>query len=113
MNILDSILKLLEEKNNYPELDIGNRCGGTGYIDFITMEEVTNSIMWGRDIYNRYFLVFKLLIEGKIVLQTLFERYSDKKYRKRSFRRVLIHYYSIRILILEFPNKSIFKVNEK
>lgn len=80
MDISQYIIKLLEEKNNHPKLDIGNRLGSTGYIDFITLEEVTSSIMWGLDIHRRPFIVLKLLIDGDIVLQTIFQRYTDKLY---------------------------------
>ena len=74
------ILDFVEESVSHPVLDVGNMCGSTSYIDFITMEKVTSPIMWGVDSCRRHFIVLKLMIEGKIILQTLFQRYRDDDY---------------------------------
>ena len=75
------ILDLIEKSVENPLLDIKNRKGSTGYIDFVTMEEVTSPIMWGVASCRRHFIVLKLLIDWKmIVLQTLFQRYTDDEY---------------------------------
>jgi hypothetical protein len=68
---------LLKEVKPFPKLNIGNRQGATDYIDFIKLDEVTSPIMWGKDKFNRYFIVLKLFIDNKIILQTFFQRYSD------------------------------------
>jgi hypothetical protein len=69
--------ELVLELDKFPKLDIGNRMGTTDYIDFLKMEEITHPIMTGLDIFKRYFIVMKLLVDGRIVLQTIFQRYSD------------------------------------
>ena len=74
------ILDFVEESVSHPVLDVGNMCGSTSYIDFITMEKVTSPIMWGVDSCRRHFIVLKLMIEGKIILQTIFQRYKDDEY---------------------------------
>jgi hypothetical protein len=53
------------------------------YIDFIQPTEMTSSIMRGVDCFNRPFLSFKTTLENssqpnRIVVQTLFKRYTDK-----------------------------------
>ena len=47
---------------NCPILDLGNRVGWTQYIDFITWDEVNYPIMKGRDKFNRYFIVIKMIV---------------------------------------------------
>lgn len=71
---IDEFISLAKQ---YSYLDLGNRIGETGYIDFIKEEEVTDSIMYGKDIFNRNFIIIKLYINNKPVIQTLFERYID------------------------------------
>jgi hypothetical protein len=79
-NFQSIILDLVEESVAHPVLDVKNWCGSTGYIDFITMEDITSPIIWGVDSCRRHFIVLKLMIEGKIILQTLFQRYTDDDY---------------------------------
>ena len=50
--------------------------GPTGYIDFITWNEVIYPIMWGTDRYNRLFFVIKGYINNKRILQTIFQRHE-------------------------------------
>jgi len=68
--------------NDYPILDIGNRQGKTGYIDFIKPSELMNhSIMKGIDNSNRRFIVFKseTVVNRRNVemFTTFFQRYSN------------------------------------
>ena len=66
------------EADQYPTLDLKGRTGVTDYIDFITMKDLgDNSIMKGVDRFRRNFVVMKLYIDGRIILQTVFQRYSD------------------------------------
>lgn len=66
------------EADQYPTLDLKGRTGATDYIDFITMDDLgDNSIMKGVDRFSRNFVVMKLYIDGRIILQTVFQRYSD------------------------------------
>jgi hypothetical protein len=60
-----------------PILDLGNREGWTQYIDFIKWEEVDYPFMKGRDKYNRYFIVVKMIINEKKIMQTYFQRYTS------------------------------------
>ncbi len=62
-----------------PILDIGNRMGATQYLDFLSWDEVTYPVMKGTDIYGRYFIVIKMLVNDKKIMQTFFKRYSDGK----------------------------------
>lgn len=63
-------------------LDIGDRIGHTGYIDFIQKNEVTDSVMRGVDKFGRKFLVAnaEYVYENgsKVPLFfTFFQRYND------------------------------------
>ena len=60
-----------------PILNTGNRIGPTGYIDYISKEEVTHAVMKGKDCYGRKFIVIKAIIDNKICIQTFFQRYAD------------------------------------
>lgn len=60
-----------------PILDIGNREGYTGYIDFITCGLMTASTMKGIDKHNRPFISIRFRQNDIIQVLTLFKRYSD------------------------------------
>ena len=69
MALSSYIIALNDTVEKYPILDIGLRRGQTGYID---IKEVTSPIMRGTDNWGRKFIVLKLSIDGKLVLQTFF-----------------------------------------
>jgi hypothetical protein len=71
--LINSIWTIVRQ---YSRLDLGDSMGLTEYIDFIHLDEVTESVMWGYDIFNRKFFVLKMIIEDTIILQTFFQRYS-------------------------------------
>lgn len=69
-----------------PELDIGDRCGSTGYIDIIRQDEIDGVMMKGMDAHGRRFIVWKALVtienpNGKNIVYptftTFFKRYPD------------------------------------
>ena len=65
----------------YPKLEIGERGGETGYIDFIKPSEVKYPIVQGVDKFNRPFFCIHLKgLKGEkeiTFFQTFFQRYSD------------------------------------
>ena len=73
---LRDIMKEIMSRN-YPILDIGNREGHTGYIDFINDDEVIYPVMKGKDNDNRPFIIVKVIISNKVYVQTFFQRYYD------------------------------------
>jgi len=80
-----NLLIALNKLNNlqFNILDIQDRCGSTGYIDFITNKELNNNnVMQGIDSSNRSFFVLKAEIvysnNTKIkTLTTFFQRYTS------------------------------------
>lgn len=69
--------------NQYPILDIGNRRGATGYLDFLTTQDLTHPIMRGVDSAGRPFISLKLRSSrpddlGEEFVVTLFQRYIDE-----------------------------------
>ena len=64
---------------NIPTLYIGNKQGHTDYIDFITLDDMTHSIMRGIDVYNRRFIVIKMIINNIQLMQTFFQRYPERE----------------------------------
>jgi hypothetical protein len=66
-----------------PILDIKQREGNTGYIDFIKSDDMKYPIMKGVDIFNRPFVAMKLntfnieTSEKNCIVGTFFQRYSD------------------------------------
>ena len=84
----------LSERSEYVEkmrkmkfdiLDIGNKNGATGYLDFITPDDISsNAIMKGTDCLGRPFFVFKAHIElsnGDVMstFSTFFQRFFDDR----------------------------------
>jgi hypothetical protein len=68
-----------------PILNIGNRTGITGYLDFIKKTEISENVVKGKDCFNREFIVFKSTITyndgSKIETFTiLFQRYQNDKF---------------------------------
>ena len=64
---------------NVPELDLKDRQGNTDYIDFIKEEELgENSVMKGKDKFNREFVVMKVRCGDNQYFQTFFKRYSSE-----------------------------------
>ena len=77
---MDNELLLL--LSDYPLLNIYDKKGLTGYIDFIHINEITNSIMTGIDCYNRPFftLTVDLYYSDDTIISTFttfFKRYTD------------------------------------
>ena len=85
-------VKLTDNQNNLPILDIGNRYGNTDYIDFIKQEEAFDNpqvnMVYGKDKYNRAFYCIRGLValikyngehETYSFYQTFFQRYTDGK----------------------------------
>lgn len=65
-------------------LNINNKVGMTGYIDFITVQDMKYNIMHGTDCYNRSFIAFKVNLinkndseDKKQIVGTFFQRYTD------------------------------------
>lgn len=73
-------------KLEYNNLNVGNMKGSTGYIDYISLDDVgTNDVMIGRDFASRRFVVFKAQIEfsngiKKQTFTTFFQRYNDNNF---------------------------------
>ena len=67
-----------------PMLDLGEKVGFTGYIDFIRPNDMISPMMVGRDVHGRRFIAVCVDIYGKDNKEylgsgvgTFFERYSD------------------------------------
>ena len=79
--------ELINQIYNYdcPILNIGDRKGHTGYIDFIQEKELgLNSVMKGMDCIQRPFIIIKaelVLSNGDTIptISTFFQRYNDCK----------------------------------
>ena len=69
----------------FPNLNLGNRYGLTGYIDFISPEELgNNNVMMGFDNSSRQFVVFKAELEypnglKKKTFTTFFKRHTHNE----------------------------------
>ena len=70
--------KLVKFVENYPDLDIGDRVGGTGYIDFLRWDEIPYPVMKGKDCENRFFIVMKVMVEGEKLMQVIFQRFEAR-----------------------------------
>ena len=83
-NERESIMKNIVARD-YPILDIGQKVGHTGYIDFIKESDVPDPVMKGIDMHNRPFFVVNanvINIDGTKtkLFETFFQRYSNDKY---------------------------------
>lgn len=63
-----------------PSLNIGERMGSTGYLDFLNPTELSGPIMKGVDRFNRPFISLKVRHRenGALSVITLFQRYTDR-----------------------------------
>lgn len=82
-NIINDYMTNIMERN-YPILDVGEKEGSTGYIDYINFNDLSAPIMKGYDKYNRPFFVIRALLtnsDGSTfkTIETFFQRYSDHK----------------------------------
>lgn len=80
----ESIHEHMEQimNKNFPILNIGECNGSTGYLDFITFNDLYAPVMKGHDQFNRAFFVICAVItksDGSTVksMETFFQRYSD------------------------------------
>lgn len=74
------VLGGMEAVLNMPVLDLGDREGLTGYIDFIQPSEVGAPIMSGLDKYNRPFFTLRIQYGPRpdmVYVETLFQRYVN------------------------------------
>lgn len=75
----------LELTQTAPILDVGKSMGHTDYIDYLSVEEVSEPIMRGVDCCKRPFVVMKFHVttpnnKQHFVMQTFFQRYTDSPY---------------------------------
>lgn len=74
---MNKFIKYNIDFDNFPTLYLNEKYNGRSYIDFIKFDEVEYPVMKGYDIHNRPFIVIKMKIEDKILMQTFFKRYTD------------------------------------
>lgn len=88
MSIHPDVVAILKEAkynvDDIPVLNIGERMGSTGYVDFIKSSEMTSSVMKGVDHAKRAFVSFDIQCDGKKEgytggrgVITCFQRYTD------------------------------------
>ena len=63
-----------------PQLDLGQKVGDTGYIDFLKEDDVPEKLMGGTDVYGRPFITFKGCVDNTRVMETIFQRYTSPSY---------------------------------
>ena len=72
------ILNVLNFHNQYPLLRFKNNFfGGTGYIDRIRLSDVSSPVMLGIDKFERPFFTLRMNVNGEMILQTFFQRYTN------------------------------------
>ena len=83
MSVSEEVKRIARDIFNIdcPTLDVGQRVGHTGYIDFINKNELTGSYVKGIDKHGRKFVSFVATIEykdgeKKNTFTTLFQRYT-------------------------------------
>jgi hypothetical protein len=59
-----------------PELDLGDKCGSTGYLDFLRPEDMTAPVMRGSDKYGRPFVAFRMERKAQVQVEVVFRRYT-------------------------------------
>lgn len=84
----EQFLRIIESS---PNLDLKDRVGSTGYIDFLNVSELISPLMGGYDKFNRPFITVRgyylshsrdsnnIITTKKPFFQTFFQRYSDGK----------------------------------
>jgi hypothetical protein len=77
-NTVTSLFGKEKDFDQLPVLDIGDRIGDTGYIDFISPEEMSAPIMRGKDQFGREFFVVRATNtkDGKKTCYAFFQRYK-------------------------------------
>ena len=83
MELKKTLIRDILLSTDIPELNLGERVGDTGYIDFIKINEISSPLMRGVDIYNRTFFTICADIiytdEMRVpTFTTIFKRYSDE-----------------------------------
>ena len=63
--------------SKFPIFNTGNKNGYTDYIDYLKWYEITHSIMTGKDMFGRQFIVIKMIIDKNKIMQTFFERHQN------------------------------------
>ena len=61
----------------FPVIHVGQRNGPTDYIDYLSWNEVKHPVMVGTDKFKRHFIVVKMTVDDKKVMQTFFQRYTN------------------------------------
>ena len=79
---MDVINEIMNDSTDFDILDVQDRTGVTGYIDFIDMKEITAPVMKGTDIFSRPFFTVCAEIQycdkSKVpTFTTFFQRYTD------------------------------------
>lgn len=78
---LDSVRELREAISQLPKIDVADRLGFTGYIDFLSHDELTAPAVAGVDSLGRQFVFFsgEISVNGFTTrfVQTFFQRYPD------------------------------------
>lgn len=81
MNEIINALGGQEAYDALPVLDLGNRRGGTDYIDFLRGDDLTAPIMKGVDCFRRPFVSFRYAYAEDDYktqyVETFFQRYTD------------------------------------
>ena len=92
-----------------PLLDLKLKSGDTGYIDFISPEDMSHSIMRGTDMYGRPFVSLKIQAvqnEQDVHVGTFFQRYSDN-FDDWAFGTDFLHfgilYHDSRVRPVDYP----------
>ncbi len=69
----------IRDFDKLPTLDVAERTGKTGYLDFLEPSDLKHSIMKGMDVFNRPFIAIKLFdsTTNKVTVHTFFQRFND------------------------------------
>jgi hypothetical protein len=59
---------------NYPSIYIGNRICSDGYLNFLTMDNLSEPIMRGKDMLGRKFLTVKYIIDNYVFLDIYLQK---------------------------------------
>ena len=74
-----TFLAAISEHVTPQPFDVPDRIGGTGYLDSFTVEDLPSAVCIGEDKHGRKFVAFKQYGETETFVETVFERYNNRK----------------------------------